>query len=340
MTDRAKALAALGYTDNQALFLELAALQTGYFLRKQFNDFLGRQCGALAQVFIERSLEKGHIATLENFGTRRIYHAVGHGLFRALGDENNRNRRSHQPATIRRRLMALDYCLAVKHTDWLLTERDKREFFKSKGVAEDELPFEMFGATKRFFVDKQPLAVGLGKSPMLVFVDEGLRSLSQWEMFLRAHRLLVQRLGQATVVFAGTQPGRFVAAENMFRRIVSGASASGSLDPSRLKRYFEARKHFEARQYSSFDQLRLDQLREDRKVFVGERIEGFYAGWIASGDSVLPPVATVGVSLETHLLKHRYEWISPIHGEERRECDALNSVADKEGTRSGNGQAR
>ena len=43
---RARALQALGYTEREAQFVELAALHSGYFVRRQFNAFVGngRSC--------------------------------------------------------------------------------------------------------------------------------------------------------------------------------------------------------------------------------------------------------------------------------------------------------
>lgn len=332
MTARARALVELGYTEKQALFLELAALQSGYFVRRQFNDFLDRRCGAQGQAFIERVLEKGHAKCVDALDGRRIYQTVGQGLFRALGDENNRNRRSHQLATIRRRLMSLDFCISAESDRWLLTEQDKTSFFKDRDVTEDEMPLELFGRARRFFVDKQPISVLPEGIPEIVFVDAGWKGLSQWELFLRAHRGLIRRLEQSVIVYAGPRPERFVPAERLFGRIVTGGTRGGGLDLGRLKRYFEARKQFDAKEYSTFNQLRLDQLREDRKVFVGERFDTLYAGWSASGNLALPSVGGSGVSFRTSLLKHRYEWISPIYGEERRVCDALNSIASKTST--------
>lgn len=317
MTERVQRVTQLGYTESQARFLELAALDSGYFVRSQFNDFLERECGALAQVFIERGLEKGHIASVDGFRNCRIYHTVGHALFRALGDENNRNRRVHQPATIRRRLMSLNYCLAVRGGDWLLTEREKLKFFEGRRVTEMELPAEMFGGARRYFVEKQPILVGPQGAPSFAFIDEGLKSLSQWELFLRGHRKLIQRIEQATIVFAGTQPERFVPAERLFQKVVTGTSSSGSFDLARLVRYFEARKQFETRQYSGFDQLRLDQFREDRRVFAGERVEALYAQWSTLGENALAPISASGITFRTHLFKNGYEWISPVYGERK-----------------------
>jgi len=332
MNARVKSLVSLGYTDNQAAFLELGALGSGYFLRKQFNEYIERRCGALGQAFVERALEKQHIRLIEVLGGRRLYHTFGHSLFRALGDENNRNRRSHQAQTIRRRLMALDYCVSNRACQWLLTEREKVSFFRSQGVPDSDLPSETFGGAKRFFIDKQPLSVDDKGNPTLVFVDEGLKALSQWELFLRSHRALIQRLQQTAVVYAGFQPERFVAAERMFGRIITGETAVGAFDIGRLKRFFDARKLFEARDYANFDQLRLDQFREDRKVFTGERVDALYGSWLVAGDTVLAPVRASRVSFRTYQLKQAYEWLSPVYGEERRGGDALNSIASKAGS--------
>jgi hypothetical protein len=229
--------------------------------------------------------------------------------------------------TVKRRLMALDYCLSVKGTGWLLTEREKTAFFLAHGVTGSDMPSEQFGGAKRYFVEKQPISTAEDGTPTFAFIDEGTKGLSHWELFVRQHRTLFQRLEQVSVVYAGTQPDKFIPAERIYRRLISGSTDSGSFDLVRLKRYFESRKLFEARDYSSFDQLRLDQFREDRKVFVGEPLETLYARWMSLGEGALAPIARRGIVFATQLLKHRYEWISPIYGEERRECDALDSIA-------------
>jgi len=159
MTSRIEAVMALGYTPAQAAFLELAALASGYYLRGQYHEFIQRSSGAMGQVFIERVLEKRHAECFATFGCRRLYHTNGQALFRALGDVNNRNRRAHKFATIRRRLMTLDYCLASPRSAWLLTESEKTHFFLNHGVAQLQLPSEQFGGAVRYFVDKQPIAV-------------------------------------------------------------------------------------------------------------------------------------------------------------------------------------
>ena len=43
--ERIQALQRLGYTEREAAFLCLAALHGGYFLRRQYAQFLGREDG-------------------------------------------------------------------------------------------------------------------------------------------------------------------------------------------------------------------------------------------------------------------------------------------------------
>jgi len=140
---------------------------------------------------------------------------------------------------------------------------------------------------------------------------------------------LLQQVEKAGIVFAGSRAERFVGAERIFRTVITGTVGSGTFDVARLKRYFESRTLFEQRQYSAFDQLRLDQLREDRRVFSGEKVEGLYERWKDAGDEVLVTVPQSGLAFRTVLLPDSYEWISPIYGGERRVRDALDSIANK-----------
>ena len=59
--ERMQALQRLGYTDREASFLCLAALHGGYFLRRQYGQFLGHSLGGTAAALIEKLLAKGHV---------------------------------------------------------------------------------------------------------------------------------------------------------------------------------------------------------------------------------------------------------------------------------------
>ena len=122
----------------------------------------------------------------------------------------------------------------------------------------------------------------------------------------------------ARVIFASSDPERLTRAEKIFRQLIAGETASGRIDAVRLLQYFEARKLFEARCFDSFDQARLDELRENKQVFVGQLFEDLYTSWLATGRTALPDLVSVSAAFSTHVLPHSYEWLSPIRFQERR----------------------
>lgn len=316
MTD---GLVRFGYTEREATFLQLASLLSGYFLRRHFNEFIQKESGAIAQRFIQRGLALGHFKVLSALGGRKVYHLAGSQIYGTLGEEDNRNRREHRPETVRRRLMALDFALSERGASWLLTEGEKLQYFNNLGLNQDDLPNVVFaGKSKRFFVDKQPIFVADLDHPSFAFVDEGFRTLSQWEIFLRGHRTLLHRLEKATVVFASSQPVRFASAEVILRKTVAGETSSGGVDVDRLRTFFASRKLFEGRRFESFDQNRLDALRENQRVFAGPEFERLYNLWRQNGDLVLVGLRPNRVAFRTVILPHFYEWLSPIQTFERR----------------------
>ena len=294
-------LASLGYTTREASFLRVASLLSGYFLRRHFNQFNRKQSGAVAQRFIERSIGMGHIRAIPALGGRVVYHASAGSLYSALGDPENRNRREHRPETVRVRLMALDFAILNPQARWLLTEKSKREYFLAVGIEAGNLPN---------FVERQPISLTTG--PQFAFIDSGLRTLTHWELFLRSHRVLLQRLSSADVIFASSQASRSDSAESAFRKAIAGESSAGGLDTERLSRHFAARKAFEEKRYQDFDQGRLDELRENKQVFSGEQFERLYSQWLANGNLALGGLQSSRVNFRFQALPHIYEWLSPI----------------------------
>ena len=294
-------LASLGYTTREASFLRVASLLSGYFLRRHFNQFNDKESGAVAQRFIERALGMGHIRAIPALGGRVIYHAATSFLYAALGDPDNRNRREHRPETVRARLMALDFAILNPQANWLLTDKAKMDCFLALGIEAGNLPR---------FVEKQPIFLTSG--PQFAFIDSGLRTLSHWDLFLKSHRTLLQRLPSADVIFASSQATRSDSAEKAFRKAIAGESSAGGLDTERVSRYFAARKAFEEKRYQDFDQGRLDELRENKQVFSGEQFERLYSQWRANGNLAIGGLQSSRVNFRFQALPHIYEWLSPI----------------------------
>ena len=155
-------LECFGYTAREASFLELSSLLSGYFLRRHFNTYIGKSCGAVGQNFLERGLALKHLRSIPALGGRVIYHIASSAIYEALGEPTSRNRREHQFETVRLRVMALDFALRIRTNTEPLTEQCKVEHFGliKLGVPLENLPHSEFRKCKRFFVDEAtPLRV-------------------------------------------------------------------------------------------------------------------------------------------------------------------------------------
>jgi hypothetical protein len=312
-------LCTFGYTEREAAFVRPVALMSGYFLRKQFNRFIGKECGAVGQRFVEKCVMLRHAEAIPALGGRAVYHLTGSELYRELGDAGNRNRRVHQQETIRRRLMMVDYFLLYPRGRWLLSEDEKVKHFGSLAVLREDLPAELFaGGRKSYFVDRQPIELLPAGNVRFAFIDEGLQTYSRWENFLKGHRKLLQQLPDAEVVFTGAEPKRFRIAEEIFRRTVAGETSAGGTDLERIERFFISRKLFDEKRYEQFDQARLNELRENRRVYAGAVYEQLFERWLVAGNSafVLPSQSRSG--FHAQVLPNRYEWLSPFRFIERR----------------------
>jgi len=320
-------LCRLGYTPREADFLEVAALQSGYFLRRQFNAHIERECGALGQRFIDRALALGHIGPLPGFGRQHLYHVCSRALYEEIGEPDNRNRRLHAPETVRHRLMTLDFVLARRAENWLLKQQ-ARGAALARLMAQNTLPSDAT-LVAQMLTDRQPMSTDT-TGLRLAFVDEGLRSFSKWERFLKQRRPLLRADGTSAVVYAACSPARFHGAGSVFRRVAGEGSGEGGIDRDRLKGYFAARHLFEERRFENFDKARLDRLREDQRTFAGDTFETLYRSWRHAGDAALAGCTAPAARFETHQLGVAYAWLSPIRFQERKVLCGPDSSTGKE----------
>jgi hypothetical protein len=127
--DRVRALEPLGFTPRQTRFIATVALHSGYCLRRQYGAFAGVRYGKNVCDFFETLVER---QLAERFTQRPdrglIYHLQARAIYRALGQDENRNRREASAALSRADHGAR---LRARHPelDWLATEADKVELF-------------------------------------------------------------------------------------------------------------------------------------------------------------------------------------------------------------------
>src|SRR4051812_33255271 len=92
--ERIAALQRLGYTERESAFLCLAALHGGFFLRRQYAQFIGRQVGGTVAELVRKALAHGHATSVTGCHNTKVYHLSSRPFYAALGQEDNRNRRT------------------------------------------------------------------------------------------------------------------------------------------------------------------------------------------------------------------------------------------------------
>ena len=324
--ERVDALEPLGLTPRQTRFLVTVALHGGYCIRRQYSAFAGVRYGKNVRDFLDGLVVRG-LAVRSTFRPDRghVYHVHDKSLYRALGQEDNRNRRVASAALIARKLMVLDYVLSQPHAEWVATEADKVTLFTERfGVDFTDLPGRVYeassaedGGTTRYFVHKLPIYVAdEPPTPHFVYMAAD-GSAEAFEHFLRDHRRLFARLPAWVVVCV--QPGHQRAEARLasaFERFM--ATAGGTAHPESLRRYFAARRLVESEQLSALSVADLNTFRAARRRYAGAAVERLYQEWMAQGESVSADAVTSRVLGQGRLLlrtlAHPYEQFGSMAG--------------------------
>jgi len=329
-SERQEVLLGFGYTAREAPFLVTAALHGGYFLRRQFCQFIGKEAGGTANALIEKLLGRKHASVTVGCNNTKLYHLCSRPFYAAIGEEDNRNRRERPPFAIKNRLMGLDFVLAHPENRYLATEREKVECFTATlGIEQRLLPTKRFTSQKtkdttdRYFVDKYPIFVPLESTSQAVsfcYVDEGMVTGSRFDSYLEQYRSLFCALTQFHVIYAADRDRSFRLAERQFERFLTelnGAATGRTIDPHirRMLDHFEARSLYEAQQFESFDRAKLIQLRNDREEFRSPKYEALYQRWKTDGEAaIVAPLSAkhrhhrgVNGTFSTHLFAQNYD---------------------------------
>jgi hypothetical protein len=218
MTALIPTLQSLGYTEREAAFLYLVANHSGYFLRRQFNYYIDRGKGFLAQRFLEKAQEAGHVETIEHGHGFHVYHLFAKPIYRLLGTPDSQNRRRKGHGMVRARLMTLDYVLQNDDCHYLVSDDERVAFFHEvRRVPMDCLP----GGP--LFSSVFPIAISEREHPStslvrFIFIDEGLLSIRKYSRFLTEMAPLWRELGTFELVYAACSDCNFQAADREFRR--------------------------------------------------------------------------------------------------------------------------
>ena len=289
--DRVRAVQTFGCSPRQARFLALVALHGGYYVRRQYLTATGTRNGKNAQRFLDQ-LVTHHVAARCRYRADRgyVYRLQHRRLYRALGLDQNRNRRPAAPALIARKLMLLDIVLSEPHADWITTEAEKVALFTERfGVPLDDLPRGTLIAegadphTTRRFKDKLPIAL-VGDPPIVHFVYLAVDgNVASFERFLQTHGRLLSALSTWTILVAHPRRVCATALEQAFRRFVGDDPTLSTARLQDLERYFVARRAVERNDFGQLSIADLQRFRSTRLAFAEARIEALFSRWVASG---------------------------------------------------------
>jgi hypothetical protein len=289
LPEHIKALRAFGYTESEARFLYIVATHSGYFTQRHFCQFSGTKTGGVPTGFSAKLIARKHASQRNYQNNAHVFHLTHKPIYRAIGRENIRNRRSHSLEYVKIRLAILDFILAHPDHHYFEGESDKVQYFQERlQVRPQEMPSRTYAGsnhvpdTIRYFVDKLPLfldstAVG---QPLLTlsYIDPGFGSLSGFKTHLQAYSAFLSRLPRFAFLFASPHSHLFPKAKHMFEEFV--LTKPGKLS-AHVARYFRLRSSWEAKRYEALSNEDLEFLNHAKQCFAGEPFDSAYAKWQA-----------------------------------------------------------
>jgi len=285
--DPIQELGKLGYTEREAAFLYLVGIHSGYFLRRQYLAFIEREDGAMVQRFLQKVVELQHAHPVEYAAGRHIYHLKSKLIYRILGQEDSQNRRVKGDRQIQARLMQADYLLDHFGEQFLETAKQKMAFFQKLRVPLESLPQTRYGnnGAISYFPDRFPIAIKQesGQStPLvtLVFIDDGLRSISAFVRWLEQYAHLLKALRRAEIIYAAGNSRNFDDAEREFLRRFPSSSTTSEM-PRGLEHflnYLELRTRYD-RNVGGFSLTDLAIVREEMEIYTSLEHQALLSVW-------------------------------------------------------------
>jgi len=325
--DRVRALEPLGFSDRQTRFLVTVALHSGFCLRRHYTTFTGLKYGAGVRDFLDRLVTRKLARRLDFRRDRgHVYHLQASGIYAAIAQPDNRNRRRTSAALIARKLMLFDYVLSQPDVEWYATEPDKVALFTGPfGIQPTDLPQRVYPAryrqtppTIRYFIHKLPIYL-TGDPPVASFVVLVTDLTGQaFEQFLKDHVRLLNGLPRWRIVAIAPRhlPG-LAACQVVFRQFAAGVRRPPSTDETdQLRIYFSMLDLLERNDLQRVTMDEMHRFQAVRPRFAAAEFETLFERWKAHGPSVLEDRMVPGFlaalaegrgELVTHQLPVRYD---------------------------------
>lgn len=314
------ALKALGYTENEARFLYIAATHSGYFTVSQYLSFAGIPSGKRSYKFTNKVFANRHAKPRAYAQNARVFHLFSRKIYARIGKENIRNRRDHEFQFMRTRLMALDFILANQGHNYFETERDKVQYFTAgPGIEKSLLPTKLYLGTKttsitpRYFVDKFPMFLPARGTPSVVtfsYVEPQAENLSAFVTHLQAYLPLFRKLERFGFLFISASDSLSRKATEIFASLVKDPLEQ----PAALEvtRYFRVRKAWEEKRFAELKNEDIEFLSEATARFKSEQCQELYRSW-KSGNVAESDIASIfshsngtrQIAFETCLVKQQ-----------------------------------
>jgi hypothetical protein len=272
-----------GYTEQEATFLYLVAVHSGYFLRRQFSRFVQRDRGGLADKFIQKALRLDHLQVIECGQARHVYHLTSRPVYQTIFRADSQHRRFKGFAYMQSRLLILDFVLDNLSNTILEDEAAKVDFFAVRcGVSAELLPRGWAGRAV-IFPDGYPIFIAPDGSPHFTFFEDGSVTLTRFERYLDQYRPLFSALPAFELVYLSDVEKSFPFARAAFaahftETQIAGFSEQTPLGVEHFLEYLRAREMHEEQNWpvTGHDLRVMD---EGEPIYTSLEHQALYAAW-------------------------------------------------------------
>jgi hypothetical protein len=281
--DPIASLESIGYLEREASFLYLVAVHSGYFLRRQYHRFAGREGGTLIAQLLRKATQRQHIRVIECGHGWHIYHLTSKPVYEALGRADSQNRRIKGDAHIKSRLMVLDFILSNLRATVLEDQVSKVDFFTTQCGIASEVLLQSHTGRLLFFPDGFPILVTNAGIPQFTFFDEGQVTATRFERFLKQYLPLFEAIGEFELIYVADAESKSARARITFNRFLPADRLRGvtSMTPMGIEhflKYLDASERYEAR--GGITSARdLEVLREGEHVYTSLEHRALQAAW-------------------------------------------------------------
>jgi len=312
-TERVQAVVDYGFTEREARFLVLVMRHAGLCVKRQYAAFAGianggDRCNALFAKLVRR----GFGVAIECLRPRaRLYHVHHKPLYHAIGEPDNRYRRTVPARAAAERLVRLDAALLSPELDWLTTSAEKAARLPASSPGTFPIGMDATGRAVVLYIATKP------------WTDE-------FRSFLAAHVPLFAVT--ATWTFRLVFPPSLHRVVPAYQRAVY-EELEHRLDEPTIRDlswyFFHCRRHTDWREYRAFgSDVCEKKFAACTKAFTGPRFTRLYRRWLTDDKAALTPIplavseafAAGRARLDCVVLPHDYEPFSPVvsrHGSGR-----------------------